>query len=60
MIDPPGGYLYGFPKVFDAPDGTSIEDWLLARGYPRREIEAFSHGVPCRVYYVTTDSPERE
>lgn len=32
-IDPPQGYLYGFPKVFDTEAGEEVGDWLRSNGY---------------------------
>ncbi|MCW2390064.1 hypothetical protein M2333_003110 [Sphingobium sp. B11D3B] len=52
MIDPPNGYYYGFPKPFEAAEGTTIDEWLLANGYPQHEADRFPNGVPCRVYFV--------
>jgi len=52
MIDPPGGHAYGFPKPLDACEGASIDEWLLANGYPKEEIDNFPEGVPCRIYFV--------
>ena len=41
MIDPPGGWGYGFPKAL--PDYVKtpkdVYDWLLEEGYPRHQIE---------------------
>lgn len=38
MIDPPGGWKYGFPKVL--PDGvTDINSWFVQNGYPQSEID---------------------
>jgi hypothetical protein len=41
FIDPPSGWLYGFPKV--APDpplyGTELEEWLVKEGYPQRLVK---------------------
>jgi hypothetical protein len=33
-VDPPGGWRYGFPKLYDpAKDGDMVE-WMIANGYP--------------------------
>lgn len=37
-IDPPSGYLYGFPKVWDSNEGT-IREFLKANGYPLEDTE---------------------
>lgn len=38
FIDPPSGWLYGFP--LEAPEkilyGTELEDWLISKGYPEK------------------------
>ena len=33
-IDPPSGWAYGFPKIYNARLDGSINDWLLYNGYP--------------------------
>jgi hypothetical protein len=50
MIDPPAGWRYGFPKVYDNdPAKQSLPDWLLANGYPQKEIDN-SGAKYCRFY----------
>ena len=47
MIDPPGGWKYGFPKPI--PDG--VEDtiaWLVENGYPQSEIDACGDYFHCK------------
>lgn len=39
MIDPPAGWMYGFPKVYDAKPGETLQEWLVREGYPRQEVE---------------------
>lgn len=34
-VDPPQGYLYGFPKVWDDEVDGDCEAWMIAQGYPR-------------------------
>jgi hypothetical protein len=38
-IDPPSGWKYGFPRVFDTEKDGGMHEWLVANGYPREEIE---------------------
>ena len=61
MIDPPGGWLYGFPKEIPQYVYTGrqvdINTWLLKEGYPASEIARFTHNVPdapfpCRMWYA--------
>jgi hypothetical protein len=40
VIDPPAGWRYGFPKIYDNDEGLPLEVWLLENGYPQKEIDA--------------------
>ena len=37
-IDPPSGYLYGFPKIYDPEKDGSLNAWLVKEGYPAKEV----------------------
>jgi hypothetical protein len=39
-VDPPSGWRYGFPKVFDTKDGDMYE-WLTANGYSKEVRESY-------------------
>jgi hypothetical protein len=44
MIDPPMGWMYGFPKP--APKGldvAEIKEWLAKNGYPKKLINDDLH-----------------
>lgn len=32
-VDPPSGWMYGFPKVWDEDIDEELPDWLAANGY---------------------------
>ena len=58
IIDPPSGWMYGFPKVYNNPDNLSTEEWLVKNGYPEKEFNKDG-----KVYYVRTweeDDEERD
>jgi len=40
IIDPPSGWLYGFPKEIPE-DIKDVRGWLIQNGYPMEELEAF-------------------
>ncbi len=47
IVDPPSGWQYGFPKVFDlvySGDESKAEAernaWFVANGYPQRDVDA--------------------
>lgn len=44
--DPPGGWRYGFPKVYRPIEGETLEDTLIRDGYP--EKLAHEVGQHCR------------
>lgn len=39
-VDPPSGWKYGFPKVFDTEVDGVMREWLIEQGYPPFEIDA--------------------
>ena len=38
LIDPPSGWLYGFPKAYN-PDKDNYEEMLHKSGYPVKDIQ---------------------
>ena len=38
-VDPPEGYLYGFPKIWDKSKDPDWEKWLVKEGYPRHLVD---------------------
>ncbi len=59
IIDPPSGWKYGFPKVYDNPDNFTMEEWLVKNGYPEREFDKDG-----KAYWIRTwneeDDEERD
>lgn len=47
-VDPPSGWLYGFPKIYDPDCGFKIEHWLYREGLPKYLID-LNH---CRFWEV--------
>ena len=39
-VDPPSGWKYGFPKVYDSATDGEMRDWMLKEGYPQKEIDS--------------------
>lgn len=52
-IDPPSGWMYGFPKEF--PDGVDdVNSWLVDNGYPKEEVELWGeHEVQYRITTIS-------
>ena len=39
IVDPPEGWMYGFPKINDwKSEEETREEWFLRNGYPQRLI----------------------
>lgn len=39
VVDPPSGWMYGFPAVWDKDEYAEIEEFLKAKGYPEKDID---------------------
>ena len=50
IIDPPSGWMYGFPKAIPN-DVKDFNKWLVENGYPQKELDRFESGVPCRFWF---------
>lgn len=53
MIDPPGGWQYGFPKPFLISEKQSFQDWLIENGYPQSEIDVRVVDRQCCHIWIT-------
>jgi hypothetical protein len=52
MIDPPGGWKYGFPKVIPPEHQTRTLAWLVENGYPQAEIDSHGKHFYCRYWNI--------
>lgn len=44
MVDPPGGWKYGFPRPMPVEireAGGSVIPWLVENGYPQAEVDSY-------------------
>jgi hypothetical protein len=56
MIDPPGGWRYGFPKAYDrVADGDDMMAWLVKEGYPQAEIDRMGDQFHVRQWEELSD-----
>ena len=39
MVDPPSGWQYGFPALWDKKAHPKLEDLLREKGYPEKDID---------------------
>jgi hypothetical protein len=35
-VDPPEGWRYGFPKVYDPAKDGDMTKWMISQGYPKK------------------------
>ena len=57
-IDPPSGWKYGFPRVFDTEKDGNMHEWLVANGYPQEEIEDLGKHLYVR-QWLTDEEEEK-
>ncbi len=57
-IDPPSGWRYGFPKVYDGSRDGEIYTWLVEQGYPQSEIDSLGTQFYWRSWAVADQTKE--
>jgi hypothetical protein len=58
-IDPPSGWQYGFPKIYNREvDGDDCQAWLIREGYPESEITRLGQSFYWRSWEATEQGPE--
>lgn len=38
-VDPPGGWKYGFPRIYDPCENPNFRQWLIDCGYPEKDVD---------------------
>jgi len=56
LIDPPRGWVYGFPKRLPNPPPENLNKWLIEQGYPEAEIKTYGNYFFCR--YIAEDDKD--
>jgi len=57
-IDPPSGWKYGFPRVFDTEKDGDLYEWLTANGYPEKVRESYGEHFYIR-QWLTDEEEEK-
>jgi hypothetical protein len=39
LVDPPSGWMYGFPRKYNPNPGEDLRAWLIRVGYPEKEVD---------------------
>jgi hypothetical protein len=55
-IDPPSGWQFGFPKVWNPEVDKDVMVWLVKEGYPQAEIDSLGESFYFRSWEAT-DQP---
>lgn len=50
-VDPPSGWRYGFPKLWDPEVNENFFEWVVAEGYPQKEIDKMGEHFYTRQWY---------
>ncbi len=50
IIDPPSGWMYGFPKPIPEDRQKDVIAWLIEQGYPKVVIDSFGEHFVCRYW----------
>jgi hypothetical protein len=58
LIDPPRGWLYGFPKPIPQDCQHRTLAWLVENGYPQKEIDSYGDYFYCRYLQVEEEDVE--
>ena len=51
-VDPPEGWRWGFPKLYDPAKDGDMRAWMVANGYPERLAQ---QDLPCTFTACTED-----
>lgn len=55
FIDPPSGWQYGFPKVWDPVLDGDVYQWMVEKGYPQAEIDRLGKSFYFRSWEAAGD-----
>lgn len=59
-IDPPSGWKYGFPKIYNPATDGKVMDWLVENGYPQKEIDSCGDYFFTRQWEVEDEEQDKE
>jgi hypothetical protein len=40
-VDPPQGWKYGFPLIYDPDKDGNIMEWMIQCGYPKERMDSY-------------------
>ena len=51
-VDPPEGWKYGFPAIYDPDTDGQLSDWVVRKGYPLLTIKEYGDSWAVRCWPV--------
>ena len=51
-VDPPEGWRYGFPAIYDPVNDGKMRDWIVRKGYPLLTIKEYGEQWMVRTWPV--------
>ena len=55
FVDPPSGWQYNFPKIWDSEKYPDMGLWLVNNGYPQSVIDKMGDRFYCRFWNPDQD-----
>jgi hypothetical protein len=49
-VDPPEGWKYGFPAIYDPNTDGQLSDWIVRKGYPLQTIKEYGDAWAVRCW----------
>ena len=59
-VDPPEGWKYGFPAIYDPETDGQLSDWVVRKGYPLLTIKEYGDAWAVRCWPVEKRKPSDE
>ena len=57
-VDPPEGWKFGFPAIYDPVNDGKMRDWIISKGYPVQIIKEYGNQWMVRSWYA--EEPDKE
>jgi len=51
-VDPPEGWKYGFPAIYDPNTDGQMSEWIISKGYPIQIIKEYGESWAVRCWPV--------
>ena len=59
-VDPPEGWKYGFPAIYDPVNDGKMRDWIVRKGYPLLTIKEYGDSWAVRCWSAEEVKPSDE